>query len=147
MTAALESVLQNIGSRIQGLSLTDLTSDRVHVESVGTDEGKKLPFVSVFLGDPERIPNNEGNNLQDRFHYSVFVAMVSSKETEATMRPKLLQWRESIIDEFHLKTMPVTSIEFTEVNPKAVMDRGAWFGKGLMVSGLEVVAHRLRART
>lgn len=145
-TAVYESVMQNIASRIQGLSLTDLTSDRLHVESVGTYEGKKLPFISVFLGDPERIPNGEGNNLQDRIHYSVFVAMVASKESEATMRPKLLLWREQILDEFHLKTMPVTSIEYTESIPKAVMDRGAWFGKGLMISGLEIQAHRLRAR-
>jgi hypothetical protein len=147
MSAAYELAMQNILSRIQGLSLTDLTSDRVHYEAVGTDEAKKLPLITIWPGQPEKIPAGEGTNATDRFHYSAYVAIVAGIGDETAMRPKMLLWREQIIDEFHLKTMPVTSIEFTEVVPKNVFDRGAWFGKKLMVSELEIIIHRLRVRT
>lgn len=141
--AVYYSALQNVETRIKALTLDGLDSSRVIMEPVGDDQGKDTPFISIWPGEPEAFPtgDDDGGNAADRVDYKILVAIVAAKEQVATMFPKVLRWREQIRQEFLRQTgmSGVTSVQYTEVEPLAVVDRAAWFGQGLIVSALRIV--------
>jgi len=141
--AVVYSCLSAVKTRIQALTLSGLDSSRVYAEAVPDEKGKNLPFISISL-EPESFPlgDDDGGNAADRVDYKILVAIVAAKAEVETMFPQVLRWREQIRQEFLRQTgmTGVVSIQYTDVEPLAIVDRAAWFSSGLIVSGLRIVA-------
>lgn len=151
MTDAIQySVLSGVETRIKALTLDGLDSSRVKAEPIPDEKGKDLPFISISL-EPEAFPlgDDDGGNAADRVDYSVLVCIVAAKSDVATMFPKVLRWREQIRQAFLRKTgmSGITSVQYTDVEPLAVVDRAAWFASGLIASGMRIKVISQEVRT
>lgn len=154
MTEAVQySALVGIEDYIKSMTLEGLDSSRVIREAVSTDKGKSLPVITISIVDPERMPldNGGGGNIADNYEYRFLVAIVAAKAEEERMFPLVLKWREQIISDFHLKRVSpinatVSGLEYTRVEPMAVIDRNAYLNIDLIVSAFKIVAVVRRAR-
>lgn len=150
MTDAVQyQILEAVQAGIQGLTLTDLASDRVKLEAVPSDKATDCPFISVYIPRPEEIPPSEGDNARDSILFYVGVAMIAAKEDVTEWFPKTLLWREQIRRLFHLQRLTgITgaAVMPTVVIPGTAVDRDAWERKdllaGLLILKIEVIEVR-----
>lgn len=142
-------VLESVYSTIKGLAFDGMDSSRIHMDAIGGQQGRKLPFITCWLSEPESFPigDDDGGNIADRVDYKVMVAIVAGKDHESVMLPKILKYREQIRRAFLRKRLAgVAEIQRVEVEPQAVFDNLAYEKLNLLVSGLRIVAISQEAR-
>lgn len=152
MTDATQySALVAIRDVIRGMSLEGIDTARIHWEAVATWEKKDLPFISISVYEPEKLPTDQGGggNSADDIELSYLVAMVAAKQDESVMLPRILKWRESILGKFHNQrpiTATVSEVQYTQVTPMAVVDKAMYLMRDLILSGLKVTARTQKLR-
>lgn len=146
--------LDGIVQQIQGLNLRGIDSSRIMSQAVATDDSKLVPFISVSIYGPETMPLDQGGggNTADNYEFRYLVAIFAAKAEEETMLPLILEWRQQIIDAFHMRRVSplqgvVSGLEYTKVEPMAVFDRNAWLNFDLAISCFRIVSVVQRVRT
>ena len=141
MTAILESILTTVQSEIQGLSLTDIANDHVHVQKVPSTRNftaDDFPAILIAPATP-KLNQNAGTNLRDQIEYQVGVFIVDADNQDQTAnRNKYLTWYEEIVKKFRTPRLSgVASVVNSYVAPGIVVDP-AWFEAGEFHAGVSL---------
>ena len=139
MTAILEDILTTVKTEIQGLNLTDIANDHVHIQKVASTrnfQSTDFPAVLIAPGNPKLNPQ-AGTNLRDQIEYPIGVFMVDNDGQNQTVnRNKYLEWYEAIVQKFRTPRLTgVDSIVNSFVSPGAVVDQD-WFQVGEYHAGV-----------
>ncbi len=139
MTAILEDILTTVQTEIQGLSLTDIADNHIHIQKLATTrdfQTDDFPAILIAPGTP-KLNAQAGTNLRDQIEYSVGVYIVDNDNQNQTInRNKYLTWYETIVKKFRTPRLTgVDSIVNSFVAPGAVVDQD-WFQVGEYHAGV-----------
>lgn len=157
MASVLEDILQAVKTGITGLSLSGLSSSNVLVQKVPSIRPADLPaatsgpFVVVAPLGAEQIDPAAGTNLRDDKVYPIIAAIVAvDSQSQSANRDTYLTWRQTIIRKFNHNLTAfsgVSTVINSVVQPQAIVDPDAFFGRNVFVSAMLVQVTSREPRT
>lgn len=140
MSAVLENILITVQSEIQGLNLTDIADDHVHIQKVPTTSNFVSNDFPAILITPMGVPKinpSAGTNLRDQIEYPIGVFMVDSDNQNQTLnRNKYLEWYEAVVKKFRIPSLTgVDEVVSGYVTTGTVVDQD-WFVVGEYRAGI-----------
>ncbi len=141
MPAVLEDILTTVKSEIEGLGLTGIANDHVHIQKVPSTRNftsTDFPAILIAPGTPKHNPK-EGTNERDQIEYQIGVFIVDNdKQNQTSDRAKYLLWYETIVKKFRTPRLTgVASVVNSYVAPGVVVDP-SWFEAGEYHAGISL---------
>ena len=103
-------------TKIQGLSLTDLTSAQIVLQKVLVQrEGLALPCIILAPGPS--VPQSRGTNLRDDWtrHIQVGIFAADNQDESTANLDRYLLWQEQIEQAFVSQSLTITSTTYGHV--------------------------------
>lgn len=117
-----EQCLDAVVAKIQGLSLTGVSSGQIQRRKVPWARGFTPPFIAV-CPLPETMSPNAGTNLRDDVGYAIAVTYAQAENQNLVSNlDRALKWRERMTSAFHNQRLTgVDEIWRCTVEPSAVL--------------------------
>ena len=155
-TAAIhERIMQAIQARIQGLTLTDVTSGNVIIrkvtteQDVGTGKTYTYPCIQISPDGQERINANQGTNERDDITYPTMVAVMEldNLQNQSTNRARNLLWRERIVRAFRNQRLSgIPEVYTITITAQPIIQTGNWLEHKIYTSFFTINATARQVR-